>query len=112
MSKNILAVNSGSSSIKFSLLRNEDDDWRHLRLLAESSASGLSSDKATFKFHLTAEDVPDIHETLKVGDHAEGLSRFLKNLSERNLAVDVVCHRIVHGGNRSVNQKAATLNLI
>ena len=98
MGKNILAVNSGSSSIKFSLLRNEDDDWRNLKLLVESSASGLSSDQATFKFHLTSDDVPDVHETLKLGDHAEGLSRFLKNLDERNIKVDVVCHRIVHGG--------------
>ncbi|UNY97988.1 acetate kinase [Zhouia spongiae] len=95
--KNILVINSGSSSIKFQLFKMPE---------AKVEASGLVEriglEDATI--HYKTEKV-NHEERIKIPDHSVGLreiSRLLmdeKNGVIKNAAdIDIVGHRVVHGG--------------
>ena len=112
----ILAVNSGSSSLKISLYARGDTTARATRqqsgrcsdgveLLLTSSTTNISSPPATFSFQLVAHasgrEVKK--EPMKeVTDHNSAFSHFLDYL-RREARIDRerivhVCHRVVHGG--------------
>jgi len=87
----ILVVNSGSSSLKFSVLEVQSES-----VLASGIAERLGTTEASLKFSTDAEK---IEEPLPNADHRAALRRVIDHL--RALVpneVDALGHRIVHGG--------------
>jgi acetate kinase len=93
----ILSVNAGSSSLKISLFRNENNPGDEpITLLLNSSVSNISSPPAKFSFQHAETDVSSI------SDHASAFAHFLDHL-RKEASIDpneivYVCHRVVHGG--------------
>jgi acetate kinase len=88
----ILVINSGSSSLKFSVL-----EVRSESVLASGIAERLGTTEALLKFSGT--DAERIEEPLSHADHRAALHRVIHHL--RALLpneVEAVGHRIVHGG--------------
>jgi acetate kinase len=96
---NVLAINCGSSSIKFALFagggaeRAEDP-----RRLAHGRIERVGGDKAELRF--VANGGAPLETTEPVPDHAEGLRRLAEWLAKTHLPVEAVGHRVVHGGLR------------
>jgi acetate kinase len=88
----ILVINSGSSSLKFSLLEVQSES-----VVANGIAERLGTDEATLKFN--AKGAEKIEESLPNADHRAALRRVIDHLrvSVVNEA-DALGHRIVHGG--------------
>jgi acetate kinase len=107
----ILAVNAGSSSIKYSVYEKTSSD--SVRLTAAASISGLTAPPSKFTYSLYD---PSGKETEKsnakevdAGNHSDAFKYFVDFLTggkgrkkeEQVLdlkTITVVCHRIVHGG--------------
>jgi acetate kinase len=88
----ILVINSGSSSLKFSVLEVQSES-----VLASGIAERLGSKESLLKFR--GADDKKIEEPLFNADHRTALRRVIDHL--RALLpneVDAVGHRIVHGG--------------
>jgi acetate kinase len=97
----VLALNCGSTSVKFELLRAddrraEDEGWRRL---CRGTVAGLG-DSAELRF--VAEAGPGLRRDGTVPDHAAALRHVLDWLGEVGARPDAVGHRIVHGGSRFV----------
>ena len=95
----ILTINSGSSSLKFSIYRIEKNEM--LEYKGEISRIGM--DEGIFEIY----DVSDnevINKQVRVQNHNESLKMLFKwlekNSSNENIAV--VGHRLVHGGTRFI----------
>lgn len=95
----ILVCNSGSSSLKFSLFEADSE-----LLLAEG---GIDWTVKPTRLVFRRPGQPDIREELKLKDHGEAMARILEDLLTGPSAplrgiddIDVVAHRIVHGGRR------------
>ena len=88
----ILVINSGSSSLKFSVL-----EVRSESVLANGIAERLGTTEALLKF--SGADDKKVEEPLFNADHRATLRRVIDHLRAllRN-EVDAVGHRIVHGG--------------
>jgi acetate kinase len=88
----ILVINSGSSSLKFSVL-----EVRSESVLASGIAERLGTTEALLKF--SGADDKKIEEPLSNANHRAALRRVIDHLRAllRN-EVDAVGHRIVHGG--------------
>jgi acetate kinase len=89
----VLALNAGSSSVKFSLT----DSLASARV-AHGRIERLGSG-AHVRFEAGGET---LDETAAVADHAAGVARILGWLSDAGRGVDAVGHRVVHGGRRFV----------
>lgn len=93
--KQLLILNTGSSSVKFRLLEMAGD----MKLVAGGKISGIGS-QPLFKAHTAAGDVIDRDlpaDTL----HEESVRLILSWLGDRDMAVRQItaaAHRIVHGG--------------
>jgi acetate kinase len=88
----ILVINSGSSSLKFSVL-----EVRSESVLASGIAERLGTTEALLKFSGT--DAKRIEEPLSHADHRAALRRVIHHLRALLLnEVEAVGHRIVHGG--------------
>ena len=100
MHKTILVINSGSSSIKFSLLDQETHN-----VIVSGLAEELNSPIARISFK---QDGKKFEETLNGGDHEVAMKTILEELEKRELSESIaaVGHRIVHGGEKF---KTATL---
>jgi acetate kinase len=88
----ILVINSGSSSLKFSLLELESES-----VIASGIAERLGTAEASLKCRVS--DSKKIEEPLPNADHRAALRRVIDHL--RALVapeVDALGHRIVHGG--------------
>ena len=88
----ILVINSGSSSLKFSVLEVQSDS-----VLASGIAERLGTKEASFKFRGC--DGEKIEEPIANADHRAALRRVIDHI--RILVpngVDALGHRIVHGG--------------
>lgn len=109
----ILVLNSGSSSIKFSLFAATDEDARGdhnengLRALVEGEASGLGTPGATLQVRGKAASAPGAQQAeLKPGDGAEAASVAIARLFASGGAlpgatgVDAIGYRVVHPGPR------------
>lgn len=108
----ILAVNAGSSSIKYSVYEMTSSD--SIQLIAAASISGLTAPPS--KFTYTLYDSTSGNETEKsnatevdASNHQDAFTYFIDFLSngkgrksEKQVLdlkrISVVCHRIVHGG--------------
>ena len=88
----ILVINSGSSSLKFSLL-----DVKSEAVIASGIAERLGTAEAFLK--LSAKSSQNIREQLPNADHRAALHRVIDHLPTLAASeVDAIGHRIVHGG--------------
>jgi acetate kinase len=105
--KLILSINAGSSSVKLSLYTSEF--FGTPKLLISSSISGLTSPPAVFTYqHHSTSSSSDVNKaSLKdVTTQEDAIKHFLMHMSsdgsltelQRGTDIDLVCHRIVHGG--------------
>lgn len=89
-----LVLNSGSSSLKFSIFRCQD-----LRQLVHGTAAELNSDRA----RLTLSTSPSNFIPLPNADHRQAIQEVLKQLPALDIDIDQVAaigHRVVHGGEK------------
>src|SRR5204862_6150206 len=91
----VLALNAGSSSIKFQVL--EPGGAGDPRRLAQGTIERIGKG-ATLRFD--AEGRPPLRATEGVDDHAAGVQRVLHWTTTTVGRVDAVGHRVVHGGAR------------
>jgi acetate kinase len=88
----ILVINSGSSSLKFSVLEVHSES-----VLVSGIAERLGTTEAFLK--LSDPDAKKIEEPLPDADHRVALRRVIDHLRARlSNEIDAVGHRIVHGG--------------
>src|SRR5215469_2275274 len=88
----ILVINSGSSSLKFSVLEVQSES-----VLASGIAERLGTTEALLKF--TDTGGKKVEEPLPNADHRAALHRVVDHLrTVLPNEVDAVGHRIVHGG--------------
>lgn len=108
----ILSVNSGSSSIKYSLY--EKTSSNAVNLIANASISGLTAPPSQFSYTLYDPSTSKETESSKASEvdasnHEDAFKYFISFLSSGKgrksesqvldlKRVSVVCHRIVHGG--------------
>lgn len=108
----ILAVNAGSSSLKISLFKPNDNIDAHSQLdptslLLTASITNISSPPALFSFVPNSESAKSHTRTKEklpdVKDHEGGFQYFLDYLKDESSfnkdQIAHVCHRVVHGGN-------------
>ncbi|MDF3129823.1 acetate kinase [Kiritimatiellaeota bacterium B1221] len=91
MSKNILVINCGSSSIKFSLA--DPLSGKHL-------LSGLAEKLGTADAALEWKGVDSGSKALGHADHRQALLGIVSLLQTLNLRCDGIGHRVVHGGEK------------
>ena len=93
--KSILALNCGSSSLKFGLYETSESEPK---LICEGEAEQVGKDGSSFWFKPDAKTEKQ-EQKLKLATHAEALQHALKALKESDAAMpDAVGHRVVHGG--------------
>lgn len=94
---NLLVINSGSSSIKFSIFA-ADGDEPHSSY--EGEVSGIGSAHASFAFGKVADGKP-ASESIKAEDPIEATGRIVAAISAEGLpAIDAVGYRVVHPGEK------------
>lgn len=95
---NVLAVNCGSSTLKFQLIEAERERW-----LAGGIVDGVGRGAA---MEFTSENRETFRETVAVADHGEATRRVLEWLERIGFkgshGIGAVGHRVVHGGERFV----------
>ncbi len=91
----ILVINSGSSSLKYSLFEMPSED-----LIISGTIDRLGLDRATHKYQARGSDETE-HE-VNAPDHGQALDEVLKTITDRavnNLDdIEAVAHRVAHGG--------------
>ena len=96
---NVLAINCGSSSIKFALFAGGGAERAaDVRRLARGRIERVGGDKAELRFE--ADGGAPLDTTASVPDHAAGVRRLAEWLSKTRTPVEAVGHRVVHGGPR------------
>lgn len=107
-SRLILSINAGSSSVKLSLYSATFGS--EPAPLVSSSISGLTSPPAVFSYtHVSSPDSPSNikkQELKDITSQDAALQHFLEHMAadgalkelESGSDIDLVCHRIVHGG--------------
>jgi acetate kinase len=96
---NVLAINCGSSSIKFGLFAPASGERAGVvRRLAGGRIEKLGGEKT--ELHFETDGGAPLETTAAVPDHAEGVRRIAAWLDATRLAVQAVGHRVVHGGPR------------
>jgi acetate kinase len=104
----ILVVNSGSSSLKFSLI----DTKKSFKELSNGHIDGISLPSCVFIFEKNKKStttkiaIKDHHSAIKLALETLQKNRIIKNLNE----IDAIGHRVVHGGEKYtspiiINQK-------
>ncbi len=93
--RNILAINAGSSSLKFQLLQMPDE---HVTAKGQIDRIGLSESVFTMKF-----EQGKVEKNQDIQNHTEAVSMLLKMLISEGVVrsfdeIDGIGHRVVHGG--------------
>jgi acetate kinase len=107
----VLVVNSGSSSIKFQLLRMEDRSRLCVGLLDR-----IGFDDGMFSY--TPEGREALRRTLCIKDHSEGIRLILQAICDPSFGVlasldqvTAVGHRVVHGGEAISKAELITVDI-
>ncbi|MEI8013257.1 MAG: acetate kinase [Nitrospira sp.] len=102
---NVLAINSGSSSLKFKVIEFDESPKTAARFTASSRYEGFIEDiGSAARLMLRRDGKTVVQTTGTVSTHAEAVQRLMQMLEEssklegRDLRVDAVGHRVVHGG--------------
>lgn len=90
--RNILVINSGSSSIKFALV-NEDQDG----FIIEGLAERIGTPEAEVNWKENGEQK---HLQLGDADHAQALAQILPHVQKAAGTLTGIGHRVVHGGSQ------------
>jgi acetate kinase len=91
---NLLVINSGSSSIKFSIFSASDSSPRPLY---EGEALGIGSGNASFDFHRTGDSSSPAK--IKADDSVAAINKVVEAVTEPGLpSIDAVGYRVVHPG--------------
>ena len=90
--RNILVINSGSSSIKFALVNENQDDF-----IIEGLAERIGSPEAEVTWK---ENGVEKHMQLGDADHAEALAQILPHVKKAAGTLTGIGHRVVHGGSQ------------
>jgi acetate kinase len=103
--KNVLAINSGSSSLKFKVIEFDESPRTAARFTASSRYEGFIEDIGpAAKIELRPAGNTVVQSISTVSTHAEAVRCMMKMLEEssrldgRDLRIDEVGHRVVHGG--------------
>jgi acetate kinase len=93
---NLLILNSGSSSIKYSIFAADDDSPRSLY---EGEIAGIGSEHASSSFYRTGEKQPS--SAVRAENHVAAIGRVLDAISQPSIPrLDGVGYRVVHPGPR------------
>ena len=102
---NVLAINSGSSSLKFKVVEFDESPRTAARFIASSRHEGFIEEIGPVaKMMLRHSGKTVVQATGPVSTHAEAVRCMMQMLEEsskfegRDLRVDAVGHRVVHGG--------------
>ena len=99
---NIFVLNSGSSSIKYQLFRWPDEQPACSGLVERIGSGQASITHKVFDLQAPATPPREQHLTLPLPDHEAGLHEVVRLLGAGVIAspaeIDVVGHRVVHGG--------------
>lgn len=91
---NLLVINSGSSSIKFSIFAA---DGASPSPLYEGEALGIGSGHATFTFHPSGRRSPS--SPLQAEDPVEAIGKVIDAVTQSDIpSIDAVGYRVVHSG--------------
>jgi acetate kinase len=91
----LLVINSGSSSIKFSIFAATSGEPP--RSLYEGEVNGIGSGHATFRFHHVDQDQPS--STIKAEDPVEAIGQVVAAVTHSDIPlIDAVGYRVVHPG--------------
>lgn len=90
--RNVLVINSGSSSIKFALVNEDRDDF-----IMEGLAECIGTPEAEVNWKQNGEK-----KNLKFpnADHSEALAQILPHVQKAAGHLDAIGHRVVHGGSQ------------
>lgn len=101
---NVLAVNCGSSSIKFAAVRVVTGQ-RDPNLLIRGVIDDIGASESSIRFN--GSHGLDVHDTRIVPDHREGIRTIFGLLDQHGelapSSLDAVGHRFVHGGDALIN---------
>ena len=102
---NVLAINSGSSSLKFKVVEFDESPKTAVRVTTSSRHEGLVEETGSAARLMLRLDGKTVVQTTRiVSTHAEAIQCMMQMLEEssrlegRGLRVDAVGHRVVHGG--------------
>ena len=90
--RNILVINSGSSSIKFALVNEDRDDF-----IIEGLAERIGTPDAEVNWKENGEKK---HLKLGDADHAQALAQILPHVQKAAGTLTGIGHRVVHGGSQ------------
>jgi acetate kinase len=98
---NVFVINSGSSSIKYQLIKMPE-----ARVVCSGLIDRIGLDESAIQHKVfKADGEKVVKEQLPIGDHAQGLKEVSRLLTDKEIGVirdpkeiDVVGHRVVHGG--------------
>ncbi|MGN1398413.1 MAG: acetate/propionate family kinase [Erysipelotrichaceae bacterium] len=104
MSK-VMAVNAGSSSLKFKLFQMPEET-----VLTDGVVERISMDDAIFSIKVNGEKVKKV---LPIKDHQQAVDLLLEALVEYHIVekmdeIDAVGHRVLHGGEKYADSTVAT----
>jgi acetate kinase len=103
----VLAINSGSSSLKVSLYRMAETEQALLTI--EARRIGIQGGRMTA---VNGQGETIIDREIALPNHAAALNRTLEWVREQNMAIDAAGHRVVHGGNRYTDPQIITDEVI
>lgn len=110
---NILAINCGSSSIKYQFVQMEE---KKEKVLAKGLIERIG-ERSSSQIHFI--NGRTIQEKEKIEDHQKGLKKILEFLTNKNMGVikdiseiSAVGHRVVHGGEKFVNSTLIDDNVV
>jgi acetate kinase len=98
---NVFVINSGSSSIKYQLIRMPEAETVCMGLIERIGQEGSAINHKTFRNG----SEQSLKEVVSIRDHATGLREAARLLTDKEMGVinhpgeiEVVGHRVVHGG--------------
>lgn len=106
---NVLAINSGSSSLKYALYNIGRDE----KLILSGAINGISSRTGRFYINDGNNNVL-INESLRISNHEIAVVKLLRWLKKNDYLnnLDAVGHRVVHGGPRYFQPLPVSSNLL
>lgn len=105
----IMAVNAGSSSLKFQLLHMPQED-----VIVSGIVERIGLDEPIIKIKMNGDT---LKETLEIKNHSEAVKMLLELLVEKGIVnrvdeIDGVGHRVVHGGEKFTDSVVITKEVI
>jgi acetate kinase len=91
--RNLLVINTGSSSIKFSIFEKSKDP----RLLISGRCEGINAKNSYFIFKDKQRNSHNIK--IKISNYKDAINIILNLIKNQEIEFNAIAHRVVHGGN-------------